>query len=129
MNYGTAISLAAASRALKDYNPELSKEALRVARFIWDDEHNHQANPEEQTYSGRFSNPEFMKSIECRAAFELWRSTDYEGYKTRMNERSPPFWNNSTGMPCHCTNDSFHGYAFKKQVRPLVEAYAGDLPK
>jgi hypothetical protein len=32
MNYGTAISLAAASRALKDYNPELSKEALRVAR-------------------------------------------------------------------------------------------------
>ncbi len=89
MNYGTAISLAAASRALKDYNPELSKEALRVARFIWDDEHNHQANPEEQTYSGRFSNPEFMKSIECRAAFELWRSTDYEGYKTRMNELLP----------------------------------------
>ena len=128
MNYGTAISLAAASRALKDYNPELSKEALRVARFIWDDEHNHQANPEEQTYSGRFSNPEFMKSIECRAAFELWRSTDYEGYKTRMNELLPTLleqFNRNASVIAQMI--PFMDNAFKKQVRPLVEAYAGEL--
>ena len=128
MNYGTAISLAAASRALKDYNPELSKEALRVARFIWDDEHNHQANPEEQTYSGRFSNPEFMKSIECRAAFELWRSTDYEGYKTKMNELLPTLleqFNRNASVIAQMI--PFMDNAFKKQVRPLVEAYAGEL--
>ena len=128
MNYGTAISLAAASRALKDYNPELSKEALRVARFIWDDEHNHQANPEEQMYSGRFSNPEFMKSIECRAAFELWRSTDYEGYKTRMNELLPTLleqFNRNASVIAQMI--PFMDNAFKKQVRPLVEAYAGEL--
>lgn len=128
MNYGTAISLAAASRALKDYNPELSKEALRVARFIWDDEHNHQANPEEQTYSGRFSNPEFMKSIECRAAFELWRSTDYEDYKTRMNELLPTLleqFNRNASVIAQMI--PFMDNAFKKQVRPLVEAYAGEL--
>ena len=39
LNYGTATALAAAARALPTLNPPLAKEALRIAEFIWKDEH------------------------------------------------------------------------------------------
>ena len=74
------------------------------------------------------ANFEFMKSIECRAAFELWRSTDYEGYKTRMNELLPTLleqFNRNASVIAQMI--PFMDNAFKKQVRPLVEAYAGEL--
>lgn len=118
MNYGTAISLAAASRALKDYNPELSKEALRVARFIWDDEHN------------RDNSAELMKSIECRAAFELWRSTGDDSYRTSMNKLLPALleqFNRNAQVIAQMI--PFMDDAFKKQVKSLVEAYAKELAK
>jgi hypothetical protein len=69
LNYGTAISLAAAARCLKEYNPQLSMEASRVAQFIWKDEHS-RPTPEKIEFGGR----SFNVLISCiawnaRAAF------------------------------------------------------------
>lgn len=130
MNYGTAISLAAASRALKEYNPELSAEALHVARFIWDDEHNRKASSDTQQGNPMRNSEEAMKPIECRAAFELWRSTGDESYKARMNELLPALleqFNRNASVIAQMI--PFMEDAFKQQVRPLVEEYSKGLSK
>lgn len=129
MNYCTAISLAAASRALKEYNPELSREALRVARYIWDDEHNRTAPQDEDPANSRWSTAEVMRPIECRAAFELWRSTGDVGYKARMNELLPHLLENfNRNAQVIAQMVPYMDSAFKQQVKPLVEAYARSLP-
>lgn len=129
MNYGTAISLAAASRALKEYNPELSREALRVARYIWDDEHSRTAPQDEDPANNRWNSAEVMRPIECRAAFELWRSTGDAGYKARMNELLPHLLENfNRNAQVIAQMVPYMDSAFKQQVKPLVEAYARSLP-
>lgn len=129
MNYGTAISLAAASRALKEHNPSLSREALRVARYIWDDEHRHTAAQAEAPTSDPWNSPDMMRPLECRAAFELWRSTGDTAYKTRMNELLPHLLENfDRHAQVIAQMVPYMDSAFRQQVKPLVEEYARSLP-
>ncbi|MDR0939033.1 MAG: glycoside hydrolase family 9 protein [Mediterranea sp.] len=125
VNYGTATSLAAAARALKEMNPELSREILQLAEYIWTDEHAHVYDTEGQTFFARSANP---TAAECRAAFELWRSTDKEEYKTRVDELAPSLfergqWN--IGFVARLL--PYMDDAFKAKAKPLVERYVQSL--
>lgn len=74
MDYSTAASLAAASRVLKTYNPDLSRRALACAVKMWDENID---KPEETTSRrGGFGNSNIS------AALQLYIATKDEKYKT-----------------------------------------------
>ena len=124
LNYGTAISLAAAARSLKEYNPQLSMEASRVAPFIWKDEHS-RPTPEKIEFGGRsFNSVDFMNSVECRAAFELWRTVGDTVYKNRMQKLFPILltqFDRNVSVVARIL--PFMDNQIKKQVEPMVQAY------
>ncbi len=124
MNYGTAISLAAATRALKEYDPALSKEALRVAQYIWEDEQNRPAEPEPTT-GRRLGN---IYAQECRAAFELWRTTGDKAYKIRMEQLLPELVKQFTpNISLIARIMPFMGEDFKQHMKSSVKTYAEQL--
>lgn len=131
LNYGTAISLAAASRALSEYNPDLGREALSYAEKIWQDEHRAD-RPEADTAMmyGRFKGDDFMKPLECRAAFELWRTTDKEEYRKEVKELFPfllkQFGRNAQTIARMLP---YLDEALKEEVRPLVKEYAESMAR
>lgn len=131
LNYGTAISLAAASRALSEYNPDLGREALSYAEKIWQDEHR-AGRPEADTAMmyGRFKGDDFMKPLECRAAFELWRTTDKEEYRKEVKELFPfllkQFGRNAQTIARMLP---YLDEALKEEVRPLVKEYAESMAR
>lgn len=129
LNYGTATALAAAARVLPDINPELARDALRTAEFIWKDEHSREPETEEVS-TPPFN--QFRRSVvhESRAAFELWRTTGDKVYKTRMDELLPEVtsqfnWNLSFIVRIL----PFMEDAFRQQVKPQLEAYVAQLEK
>lgn len=124
MNYGTAVSLAAAARALRGYNEALSKEALRVAEKIWKDEHSGKVSTTFQIGNRRFDWTVFMKPLECRTAFELWRTTGEANYKARMEELLPSLLEHfDRNAPVVAQIIPFMSDSFKQQVKPLVKTY------
>ena len=124
LNYGTAISLAAAARCLKEYNPQLSMEASRVAQFIWKDEHS-RPTPEKIEFGGRsFNSADFMNSVECRAAFELWRTVGDTVYKNRMQKLFPVLLTQfDRNVSVIARILPFLDNQIKKQVEPMVQTY------
>jgi hypothetical protein len=86
LNYNTAISLAAAARVLKGYNPVFAAECLDVAQYVWKDEH---SRPQEDEQNQPFFVRGFGVQTELLAAFELWRTTGDAAYKTRVDELLP----------------------------------------
>lgn len=129
LNYGTATALAAAARVLPDINPELARDALRTAEFIWKDEHSREPETEEVS-TPPFN--QFRRSVvhESRAAFELWRTTGDKVYKTRMDELLPEVtsqfnWNLSFIVRIL----PFMEDAFRQQVKPQLEAYVAQQEK
>lgn len=122
LNYGTAISLAAAARVLSPINPALAKEALRVAEFIWKDEHSRKV--EKEGPSTPFVNFQSPTISECRAAFELWRTTNNDTYKARMNELIPELLKQSgRNITFIVRMLPFMDDTFKQQVKPQIEEY------
>lgn len=121
LNYGTAISLAAAARILPALNPSLAREALRVAEFIWKDEHSRRAQDAPATPFVSYRN---LAAAECRAAFELWRTTGNAAYKARMNELLPELMQQSDrNIALLIRLAPFMDDAFKQQVKPLIKEY------
>ena len=80
VNLGSIAALAAASRALRDFNAPLSKEALDVAVKAWNEEHERT----EPSDTGR--NAIFMDIAEASAALQLLITTKDDRYATRLNE-------------------------------------------
>ena len=72
----TIAAMAAASRALKDYNPELSAKALKLAVKLWD-ENFEAADPAKAQTTGRWGRGEQRTG----AAIQLWRATGEQKYK------------------------------------------------
>jgi endoglucanase len=86
LQYGTAAALAAASRALRPYDPALADECLRTAVRAWDEEH---ARPPTtfRSFNTTGGNPE---AEEIRAAVELLLSVeDGAPYRKRLQELLP----------------------------------------
>ena len=114
LNYGSAIPLAAAARALAAYNPVLSQEAIACAEKIWQDEHR------EAEASGRKASA----GQECRAAFELWRTTGKGEYKAKMEALWPELLSQfDRNVQTVARMLPYMGSEEKQRVRLLVEKY------
>lgn len=129
LNYGTAAALAASARVLPALNPSLASEALRIAEFIWKDEHNRKAGKEEESPTP-FNRFQQLTASECHAAFELWRATGNAMYKARVDELLPELtkqFNRNAALIVRLT--LFMGDALKQQVKPQIEAYIAQQTK
>jgi endoglucanase len=121
VNVASIAALAAASRALSGYNPQLSKEALFYAVRAWEDELPHMA----QSDTGR--NAWLMSNAEASAALQLSIATKEERYvkafedvlwKTLENERTLPF-----AMAVAARAVPALGEQFKSRLKPYVVRY------
>lgn len=80
LNYSAIAALASARRALKDYNKELSDEALAISESGWEKE---RKEPQPEFNTGM---PWFFNNAECIAALQLYITTKDEQYAKRFNE-------------------------------------------
>jgi hypothetical protein len=80
LDYYTIATLAAANRALKDYNKPLAEKCLVLALKLWN---------EEQNMPKKEDNPRMAvwgKSIELNALLQLYITTKQDQYSTRFQE-------------------------------------------
>jgi endoglucanase len=80
LNYSAIAALAAASRALKDYDTQFSAEALTTAESAWAKEQKEPAPASEMRM------PWFFMNAECVAALQLYITTKGERYSKRFDE-------------------------------------------
>ncbi|MGD0591239.1 MAG: glycoside hydrolase family 9 protein [Bacteroidota bacterium] len=80
INYSCIAAMAAASRALKDYNKQLSDESLLAAINAWEKER------KESRLEDTTNRWWFLSNAECIAALQLYISTKDEQYYKRFNE-------------------------------------------
>ena len=126
LNYGSAAALAAAYRALKDYNNTLSEEALKYAKNAWDEEH--KVTGQENERENRW----FLSNAELEAALQLYISTKDEKYSKRFNEliwqtlngRALPFNILTAVRAIPYMNDEY-----KSKLKTYVEKYKDQLDK
>ncbi|MDD4661565.1 MAG: glycoside hydrolase family 9 protein [Massilibacteroides sp.] len=110
MDYNTAAALAAASRVLKEFNPDLSGRALACATKMWDENAN---KPAETTpRRGNFS---FFGSGNLSAALQLYITTKDTKYKKEFEDAlwkllDAPMFN--TYMPGNISIANGISYAF-----------------
>ena len=129
LNCGTAAALAASARVLPALNPSLASEALRIAEFIWKDEHNRKAGKEEESPTP-FNRFQQLTASECHAAFELWRATGNAMYKARVDELLPELtrqFNRNAALIVRLA--PFMDDTFKQQVKPQIKAYIAQQTK
>ncbi len=82
LNYGSAGTLAAASRALKDFNPELAKECLQTAINVWEEE----SNKEPDTFRVGNTTGGRLNSEKLNAATQLLITTKDPKYKKAVSD-------------------------------------------
>jgi hypothetical protein len=80
INYSSIAALAAASRALKDYNKQLSEESLSYAVNAWDIEHRNSASKDTSIFAWFFGNAEIS------TALQLYITTKDERYAKFFDE-------------------------------------------
>jgi endoglucanase len=80
LDYSASAALAAASRALNEYNNGLSREALKYAVVAWEKEQN-----DKRPASGRWP-AWFRGNAECDAALQLFMTTREERFRNRFDE-------------------------------------------
>jgi len=85
LNYGSIAAIAAASRALKDYRPELSAKGLALAQRIWDEEDSH--DPDLYSHGNTTGGP--LEVEQFGAAVELLIATGDRKYAARVTALLP----------------------------------------
>jgi hypothetical protein len=117
-NYGSLVSLAGASRALKGYNDSLAEECLATAKKIWTDEHNQPSRPDIQDSI-------FPGTGEIEAALQLYISTKESRYTDRFKELLWPAMekNYIFYMRLGVTAVPYMDKVFKDQLAPYVRKY------
>ena len=91
LNFGSMAALAAASRALERFDPELADEALAIAIAAWDEE---QALDEPYTFSHGNTTGGALPAEELKAALELLVSTGERHYAERFEALLPEIGKN-----------------------------------
>ena len=118
LDYYTVGTLAAANRALKDFNKPLAEESLTEAVKLWNEEHTLYPNPDT---SGRF-NSGFTEVI---AALQLFITTGDEQYSKRFEELIWPLLDRSLEWSL---SSALHAYrymsdAYKSKLKDYVIKY------
>jgi hypothetical protein len=114
LDYSTAASLAAASRALKGYNDTLSNQCLFYAKQLWSENQN-------RTDSSRFGSS-FRGGGKAVAALQLYITTKDEKYATEFKEG---IWqtldrNISSGIKQALQAYPYMDEAYKKKLRDYI---------
>ncbi len=91
LNFGSMAALAAASRALERFDPELAEEALAIAIAAWDEE---QALDQPYTFSHGNTTGGALPAEELKAALELLVSTGERKYADRFEALLPEIGKN-----------------------------------
>ena len=125
LNYSAIAALAAASRALKGYNEELSAEALSTAEGAWDNERKEPPPVHDSMMSWILSN------AECEAASQLYSTTKNEQYYRRFDELIWPqldsalVWNIATAAKAV----PYMPKEYKSKLEKYVLEYRGEIEK
>jgi endoglucanase len=125
LNYSAIGAMAAASRALKHYNKQLSDEALAAAISAWDKQ-----RKESQSGNGRWR-LWFFQNAECVAALQLYITTKDRQYEKRFNDLiwtqldSALAWNISTAARAV----PFMSPGYKSRLEKYVLKYKDELEK
>lgn len=114
LDYSTAASLAAASRALRGYNDTLAQQCLFYARQLW-------AEGETRTDTSRFA-ASFRRNAKTGAALQLYITTHEEPYAAAFKEAIWPALDRNTSS---AIKQALQAYpymdeAFKEKLRPYV---------
>jgi hypothetical protein len=127
VNLASVAALAAASRALHDFNTPLSQEALFYAVRAWDQEHAHPV----QSDTGR--NAMFMGIAEASAALQLFITTRDDRYGTAFNELIWKGLDNERALPFAISVAAravpYMGEQFKNRLRPYAVRYRHEIEK
>lgn len=123
LNYSAIAALAAASRALKGYDNQLSAEALLTAESAWDRER------KEPPPAHLRMMPWFFNNTECVAALQLFVTTKDEQYRRRFDELiwsqldSGLVWNIATAAKAV----PYMPQGYKSKLEPYVLKYKEDI--
>ncbi|MEJ5352325.1 MAG: glycoside hydrolase family 9 protein [Melioribacteraceae bacterium] len=124
LNYYSAASLAAAYRALKDYNKELADEALKYAIKAW------QFEQSDSLHKFQRQDEFFRQNTDLLAALELYKSTGDTTYKNYFMKKlwkslndTTIVWNMSVAARALQSMD----VDFKNKLMPFVEKYKRTL--
>jgi endoglucanase len=125
LNYSAIAAMAAASRALKDYNKQLSDEALSTAENAWDRERKEPP----PAFSGRI--PWFFSNAECVAALQLYITTKDERYSKRFNELIWPQLDSALGWNIETASKAvpYLPQEYKSKLEKYVLKYREDIEK
>jgi hypothetical protein len=132
LDYSTAGALAAANRALKDFNKPLADKCLAAARKMWDENSN-------KPQTGNPPGVQFGAGAEMNAALQLFITTKEDKYSTRFIELLWPSLDRSVAgrggismalqaIP-YMDNDfktKLRGYVVK--YKETIDAYAKENP-
>lgn len=124
LNFGSIAALAAASRALKNYNDKLSEDCLRTAVDVWDDEHSH----EPDTFRHGNTTGGQLKSEELKAVVELLITTGEKKYSERLNELIPSDGREFLFNAGYLINAiPFMDDGYSNKIEELVKNYSANL--
>jgi hypothetical protein len=124
LNYGSIAALAAASRALRNFNDALANECLETAQKVWEEEHSHEPYrfSHGNTTGGRLEEEELKAAVELLICTQGARYAErIEGLWSNIEER---FGSNAV-LAVRATPYMDEQYAAK--LRTLVEVYRGEL--
>jgi endoglucanase len=125
LNYAAIGAMAAASRALKEFNKQLSEDALAAAINAWEKQHK-----EPQPGNGRWR-LWFFENAECVAALQLYITTKDEQYEKRFSDLiwsqldSALVWNIATAARAV----PYMPQAYKSRLEPYVLKVKDELEK
>jgi endoglucanase len=125
LNYSAIAAMAAASRALKKYNPSLSRDALSTAIGAWEKQRKEPLPKGNSRFGWLFNN------TECIAALQLYITTNDEQYSKRFNELIWPqldsglAWNIATAARAvpYMPRD------YKSKLENYVVKYKGEMDR
>jgi endoglucanase len=126
LDYGTAGALAAASRALKEYNATLSAECISLAKKLWDENENMPKQPPAQGFFARF-----LKRSEMTASLQLYVTTKDAKYAKAFEDK---IWialdeNLEINIDIALNAAPYMKEEFKKKLKGYVEKYVVEIAK
>ena len=125
LNYSAIAAMAAASRALKGYNNQLSDEALAIAINAWDEQHK-ESQPENTRWRLWF-----FENAECVAALQLFATTKDDRYKKKFEELIWPLLDSALvrNISTAAKAVQYMPPEFKSRLEKYVVRYKDDIQK
>ena len=133
LQYGAAAALAAASRALKNWDDALAKQCLDGAVKLWSDERAHPTPikmPKDWGFPANYAE-ERVRTEEWKATLQLLLATNGgDAYKQHLIEMFPAVQKNlGRGGWMAVLALPYMDASFKQQVEAAVRTYVADLDK